>query len=75
MYTGFWWGEQRCIQGFGGETRAKHRWEHNIKMDHQEVEWGPWTELIWLMIQTRGGSCNCGNEPSSFMKCGNFLTS
>jgi hypothetical protein len=37
-------GEQRCIQGFGGETGGKRplgklrcRWEDNIKMDLQEV--------------------------------------
>jgi len=42
-----YWGEERCIQGFGGETegkrplgRLKVRWEDNVNMDLQEVEWG-----------------------------------
>jgi hypothetical protein len=35
--------------------RPKRRWEDNIKMDLQEVEWGAWTGLIWLRIGTGGG--------------------
>jgi hypothetical protein len=31
------------------------RWEDNIKMGLQEVEWRAWTELIWLRIGTGGG--------------------
>jgi hypothetical protein len=38
--------EERCIQGFGGESeekrplgRARHRWEGNIKMDLQDMGW------------------------------------
>jgi len=32
-----------------------HRWEDNIKMDRQEVEWVTWNGLIWLKIGTGGG--------------------
>jgi hypothetical protein len=35
--------------------RPRRRWEHNIKMDLQEVGWGAWTGLIWLRIGTGGG--------------------
>jgi hypothetical protein len=35
--------------------RPRCRWEDNIKMDLQEVEWGAWTGLIWLRIGTDGG--------------------
>jgi len=47
-------GEERRIQGFGGETwgyralaRPRRRWEDNIKMDLQEVGCGcmDWIEL------------------------------
>jgi hypothetical protein len=47
-------GEERCIQGFGEETEGKRplerlrcRWEDNIKVDLQEVEFGAvdWIEL------------------------------
>jgi hypothetical protein len=40
-------GHEKCIQGFGGETRGKEplgrprpRWEDNIKVGLQEVGWG-----------------------------------
>jgi hypothetical protein len=35
--------------------RPKHRWEDNIRMHLQEVEWGAWTGLSWLRIGTGGG--------------------
>jgi len=49
---------ERFTQGFGGETWGKrplgwprHRWEDNIKMVVQDVEWGgACTGLIWLWI-------------------------
>jgi hypothetical protein len=51
-----------CVQGLGGEPegkrplgRPRHRWEHNIKMDLQEVGYGVWTGLSWLRIGTGGG--------------------
>ena len=57
--------EERRIQGFSGETcgkeqlgRPRRRWEDNIKMDLQEVV---------------AGTCECVNEPSGSIKCGEFL--
>jgi hypothetical protein len=35
--------------------RPMHRWVANIKMDLQEVGWGPSTALVWLRIWTGGG--------------------
>ena len=35
--------------------RPRRRWEDNIKMDLQEVEWGAWTGSSWLRIGTSGG--------------------
>ena len=35
--------------------RPRHRWEDNIKMELQEVGWGAWNGLIWLMIGRGGG--------------------
>jgi hypothetical protein len=35
--------------------RPRRRWEDNIKMDLQEVEWGAWNGLIWLRIRKGGG--------------------
>jgi hypothetical protein len=32
-----------------------------------------WTGLIWLRIGTVEGFCECGNEPSGSIKCGEFI--
>ena len=35
--------------------RPRRRWEDNIKIDLQEVGWGPWTGWSWLRIGTGDG--------------------
>jgi hypothetical protein len=35
--------------------RPKRRWEDNIKIDIQEIEWRTWSESIWLRTGTGGG--------------------
>ena len=54
--------------------RPRHRWEDNIKMDLQEVGCGgmDWIELAQDGVQF-AGTCECGNEPSGSIKCGEFL--
>jgi len=48
--------QERCIQGFGGETRGKettwkiwHRWEYASKIDLKEVGWTgmDWITMVW----------------------------
>jgi hypothetical protein len=56
-----------------GDRRGAYRWEDYIKMGLHEVERGAWTGFIWLRIGTGGGQCECGNEPSGSIKCGEFL--
>jgi hypothetical protein len=34
--------------------RPRRRWDYNLKMDLQEIGWGPSTALIWLRIGTGG---------------------
>jgi len=43
------------LEGKRSLGRPRHRWEDNIKMHLQDVEWGAWTGSIWLMIGTGGG--------------------
>jgi len=45
--------------------RPRRRWVDNIRMDLQKVGCGcmDWIEL----------ACECGNEPSGSVKCGEFL--
>ena len=57
MHTGFWWGNE----GKSALGRLRSRWDDNINMDLQEVEWGQ-----------VAGSCECGNESSGSIKCGKF---
>ena len=57
----------------GKRPLGRHRriWEDNINMNLQEVgcEVMGWIDLA----QDRAGSCECGNEPSGSVKCGEFL--
>ena len=39
----------------GKRRIARRRWEDNITMDLQEVEWGGMAGFIWLRIGTNGG--------------------
>jgi hypothetical protein len=54
--------------------RHGRRWEDNIKADLQEVGCGgiDWIELA-NNREMLAGSCECGNEPSGYIKCGEFL--
>jgi hypothetical protein len=50
---------------------CRRRWEDNIKLDLQGVGWGG---VDWIDLAAVAGTCECGDEPSGFIKCGNFLT-
>jgi hypothetical protein len=53
--------------------RLMRRWEDNIKADLQKVGCGG---MEWIELAQEGqvaGTCECGNEPSGFIKCGEFL--
>ena len=51
--------------------RPRRRWVDNIKMDLQEVGCG----LDWTGPGKRqvADACECGNETSGSVKCGEFL--
>ena len=54
--------------------KPRRRWENNITMDLQEEGcWGHGldrSESGWGQV---AGACECGNEPSGSIKCGEFL--
>ena len=54
--------------------RPRRRWVDNIRMDLQKVECGymDWIGLDQDMGRVADG-CECGNEPSGSVKCGEFL--
>ena len=74
-------GEERLIHGFGERPmgkislgRPRCGWGDNIKMDLQEVGGG--CEDLMELAQDRdkvAGTCECGNEPSGTIQCGEFL--
>jgi hypothetical protein len=47
--------------------------EDNIRRDLQKVGSVAWTGLIWLMLGQMVVACECGNEPSVFIRCGGIL--
>jgi len=54
--------------------RPRRRWVDNIRTDLQEVGCGcmDWIGLAQDKRQV-ADACECGNEPSGSMKCGEFL--
>jgi len=54
-------------EGRRSQGRPRRRWVYNIRMDLQEVDWaGPgWRQVA--------DACECGNELSGSVKCGEFL--
>ena len=56
MYTGFWWGHLRV-------RIARRRWEDEMKMDLQDVEYGG---MEWVEVAQDRGCCECGGETFRF---------
>ena len=53
--------------------RPRRRWVDNIRMDLQEVGCG-YMDWIWLAQDRHvADACECGNELSGSVKCGEFL--
>ena len=72
-------GEERCIQGFGGEPegwrllgKPRHRWKSSIKMDLREVGWGQGLDRFGSEQGQVVGYREWCNGPSGSIKCGEF---
>ena len=52
--------------------RPRRRWEDNIKMHLQEVGCGYGLDQAGSGLGQVVGTCECGNEPSGSIKCGEF---
>jgi len=50
--------------------RPRHRWVDNIRMDLQEVGCG---YVDWIGLAQDRDACECGDELSGSVKCGEFL--
>jgi len=53
--------------------RHRHKWEDNIKMDLQTWDVGYGLDRADSGQRQVAGTCDCGNEPSSSIKCEEFL--
>jgi hypothetical protein len=53
--------------------RPRLRWEDNIKIDLRDVGWGNDLDLSGSGWGQVASCCECGNEPSGFVKCGEFI--
>jgi hypothetical protein len=54
--------------------RRSYRWEDNIKMDLQKVGYEQYElDRAGSGLGQLAGNCECGNEPSGSVKCGEFL--
>jgi hypothetical protein len=68
--VGFWWGNVKArdhLRVPGVDGRIILRWifrKWNV---------GVWTGSSWLRIGEGGSTCECGNEHSGSIKCGEFL--
>ena len=52
--------------------RPRRRWENNVTVDIQKEGYGgmDWIEQTQDQM---AGACECGNETSYFVKCGEFI--
>ena len=48
-------------------------WDDNIKMDLKEVGWEYGLDRAGSGQGQVAGTCECGNELSGYIKCGEFL--
>ena len=51
-------------------VRPRCRWVNNIRLDLQVVGCG---YMDWIGLAQDRDRCECGNEPSGSVKCGEFL--
>ena len=70
VHTRLWWGDLKKRDNFGDpgiDGRIILRWVFR--------KWNVWvwTRSSWLRIGTGGDTCDCVNEPSGSIKCGEFL--
>jgi hypothetical protein len=71
--------EERCLQGFVGKPeersalgRPTRRRKITLKWTFERLDRWAWTGSIWLRQGDVAGCCECGDEPSGFIKCGEF---
>ena len=69
-YTGFWWGNLR-ERGYLGDPGIDGR--IILRLIFRKWDVGVWGYQAGSGQGQMGGTCECGNEPSGSIKCGEFL--
>jgi len=54
-------------------VRPRRRRGEILKWIFRKWDVGAWTGSIWFRKGQMAGICECGNEPSGTIKCGEFL--
>jgi hypothetical protein len=70
VYAGYWWGnlkERGHLEDPGLDVRIILRWIF------RKCDVVAWTGSSWLRLWTVAVTCECGNEASGSIKCGEFL--
>jgi hypothetical protein len=70
VYTGVWWGnlsERDHLENPGVDGRII------LRMIFRKWDVRAWTGSMWFRIEAGVGTCECGNEPSGSIKCGEFI--
>jgi hypothetical protein len=70
-------GTYRVVVGKAERSRSlgrpRRRWEHNIKRQLRQLRWGYGLDRSGTGQEQVADSCECGNETSDSIKCGEFL--
>jgi hypothetical protein len=70
VLTGFWWGETQGKRPLG---RSGRRWKDKINMDIQLRAGRNGLDRSGTGKEQVAGACECVNQPSGSIKCGEFL--
>ena len=70
MHSGFLVGKPKEKTPLG---RPRHRWKENIKIHLQKVGRGHRLDCSGSGQGQMVGTCECSNEPSGSIKCGEFI--
>ena len=67
-------GEERCIQGFGGENLKEREHLEDLRLNGRIIlKWEhgmDWSGTGWGQV---AGCCECGKDPVGPLSCGEFL--
>jgi hypothetical protein len=70
VHTGLWWRDLRKtahLEDLGLDENII------LKLISKKWDWKAWRRLLWLSIGTGTNACECVNELSGYIQCGQIL--